>query len=121
MSSYAQIMSSYTHFGMPTCKQAAMQTYRVCKIAEDWRQQQSSALVKRQQQSSTTPLLSPVSHITFMLQCSGIKLQTQYIYHGLPTSGRAKITAYYSYSCLREKHLYIRRRTLPECTLGSPK
>ena len=50
VSSYAQIiwiMSSYAYFATPTCRQAAMQTYRVCKIAEDWRQQQSSALVKR--------------------------------------------------------------------------
>ena len=70
-------MSSYAHFATPTCRQAAMQTYRVCKIAEDW---QSSALVKRQQQRSTTPLLSPVSRIAYtMLQCSAIKLQTQCI------------------------------------------
>ena len=33
---------------------------------------------KRQQQSTTTPLLSPASRIEFMLQCSAIKLQTQY-------------------------------------------
>ena len=72
-------MSSYTYFATPTCRQAAMQTYRVCKIAEDWKQQQSSALVKKQQQRSTTPLLSPVSRIASMLQRSAIKLQTQYI------------------------------------------
>ena len=56
-----------------------MQTYRVFKFAEDWRQQRSSALVKRQQQRSTTSLLSPVSRIASMLQRSAIKLQTQYI------------------------------------------
>ena len=71
-------MSSYAHFATPTCRQAAMQTY-FCKIAEDWRQQQSSALVKRQQQRSITPLLSPVSHIASMLQHSAFKLHNQYI------------------------------------------
>ena len=30
-------MSSYAYFGTPICRQAAMQTYRVCKIAEDWK------------------------------------------------------------------------------------
>ena len=85
-------MSSYAYFGTPTCRQAAMQTYRVCKIAEDWRQQQSSALVKRQQQRSTTSLLCPVSHIASMLQRSGIKTANSiYLYRGLPTSGRAKM------------------------------
>ena len=67
---YAQIYMNneyYTYFGMPTCRQAAMQ------IAEDWRQQQSSALTKRQQQRSTISLLSPVSRIASMLQRSGIK------------------------------------------------
>ena len=45
-------MSSYTLFAMPTYRQATIQMYRVCKCAEDWRQQRSSVLVKRQQQSS---------------------------------------------------------------------
>ena len=42
-----------------------------------------------------------------MLQRSAIKLQTLHLYHGLPTSGRAKmgITTYYSYS--HEKLLAI--------------
>ena len=62
-------MISYAHFAMPTCRQAMMQMYRVCKCAEDWRQQQSSALVKKQQQTSTTP---PVSRIAFKLQRSAI-------------------------------------------------
>ena len=65
-------MSSYAHFGTPTCKQAAMQTYRVCKIAEDWRQQQSSALVKRQQQRSTT---SVVSSLTYCIYASTLRHQ----------------------------------------------
>ena len=84
-----------------------MQTYRVCKIAEDWRQQQSSTLVKMQQQRSTTPLLSPVSRIASMLQRSAIKLHIWY--RGLPTNGRAKmgVTAHYSlYSCSHEKHYW---------------
>ena len=74
-------MTSYTHFAAtPTCRQATMQMFRVCKCAEDWKQQQSSDLVKRKQQSSTTPQLSPVSRIAFMLQHSAIQLQTQYIH-----------------------------------------
>ena len=87
-----------------------MQTYRVCKIAEDWRQQQSSALVKRQQQRSTTSLLSPVSRIASMLQRSGIKTANSiHLYRGLPTSGRAKmgVTAYYSYIHVCTKSIYI--------------
>ena len=70
-------MSSYTHLPRPLV--VSMQMYRVCKIAEDRKQQQSSDLVKRQQQRSTTLLLSPVSRIASMLQRSAIKLQTQYI------------------------------------------
>ena len=71
-------MSSYAYFATPTCRQATMQTYRVCKIAEDWKQQRSSALVKRQQKRSTTPLLSPVSCIVlcFNVQPSNYKLNT---------------------------------------------
>ena len=107
MSSYAQIYMYYAHFATPTCRQAAMQTYRVCKCAEDWKQQRSSASVKRQQQRSTTSLLSLISRIASMLQRSAIKLQTQYI-RGLPTSGRAKmgVTTHCSYIHVRTKSIY---------------
>ena len=100
------IMSSYAHFAAPTCRQATMQTYRVCKITEDWRQQWSSDLVKRQQQKSTTLLLSPVSRIASMLQRSAIKLQTRILaclQVGVPNGRHCLL---FIYSCSQEKHLY---------------
>ena len=84
------IMSSYAHFATPTCT-VGKSRCRVCKIAEDWRQQQSSALVKWQQQRSTTPLLSPVSRIAsmhcFNAQPSNYKLNTL-VYKWACQSGR---------------------------------
>ena len=53
--------------GKPWCK--CIEFVSVMKTG--W-QQRSSVLVKRQQQSSTTPLLSPVSCIAFILQCSAL-------------------------------------------------
>ena len=101
------IMSSYAHFAMPTCRQTTMQMYRVCKcVEEDWRQQWSSASVKKQQQSSSTPLLSPVSRIAFMLQQSAIKLQSQYI--RIVACLQVGATTHYSCFCSHEKHLSLR-------------
>ena len=102
-------MSSYAHFATPTCRQAAMQMYRVCKCAEDWRPQLSNARVRRKQQSSIPPLLSPVSHVAFY--ASMLSHQTAnsiHSYRGLPTSGRNEmgINAYYSYISVSTKNIY---------------
>ena len=75
-------MSSYANFAMPTCRQAAMQVYRVCKCAKDWKHHQSSALVKRQQQSNAVILLFSYlqSQLCFNTHPLKYRVQTQYIH-----------------------------------------
>ena len=75
-------MSSHAHSPRPLVDRL------VCKITEDWRQQQNSALTKRQQQRSNAPLLSPVSSIASMLQHSAICL------------------LFIIFSCSHKKHLW---------------
>ena len=102
-------MSSYAHFGIPTCRQAAMQT--LLKTGGN-----SKAVCFSEKAAAKKYYLSVVSSLTYCIYASTLRHQTAnsiHLYRGLPTSGRAKmsITTYYSYIHVRTKSIYIQIHT----------
>ena len=90
------IMSSYAHFATPTCRQAMMQTYRVC-----WRLEATVKQCFSEKAVTKKYYTSVVSSITYCISASTLSHQTTnsiHSYRGFPTSGRAKmgVTTYYT-------------------------